>query len=454
MLAATLTASVSAKRHQACAGEAVALENVATRLIRSACGIAAALLGLSFSADGASAQWESTFPLRRGAVDQLGGSSYQDVLTRPRPEYDPIGIHVRSFFVMPSVTSKLLFDDNVFAAGSSKESDWTLQTRPELLVRSDWSNHSLQMQFSAENFTHRTFSEEDHTDYSAAIDGRLDVLRTLNVTGAAAYKHATIERGTDDDLLGDVDQPITFDQVELEGFVNGAFSRLFASVGAKLRASDYNDSLIGGTEFDQDYRDGTVTEGISRLGYQLTPMTGIFVQGTYNVRRFRDSFYDSEGLRAVAGLAFEASRLIRGEVYGGYLQQDFASPMLDDLMTWTYGARLGWQPTPLITVSLEGKREAGQSSFSSGSSVIENDANLRVDYEFRRNVILSGMAGYQVEDYQASRTDTSLRFGGEARYFVNRYFSVGIEGDHTRFESDSVEDYQRNRVGISGRFQY
>lgn len=433
---------------------AKALDNLATRFVWTCgCGVAVIAPFLAVP-DSAMAQSASTFPLRYGAVENLtDDESYDEVLSRPRPDYDAVGIHVRSFFVMPSVTSTVIFDDNVFATGSSTQSDVTLHTNPELFIRSDWPRHSLQTRFTLDDYRHKRFSDEDHTDYSALAEGRLDVLRDINVTGLAAYRHGAVERGTDDSVLR-VDKLIAFDQAQAESFVNAAFGRMFAKVGAKIQTSNYDDTSIAATQFDQDYRDGTVGEAIVRLGYDVTPLTGVFLQGSYNRRRFDNATYDSEGVRAVAGVAFEASRLIKGEAYAGYLQQDYASSGFDDLMTWTVGGRLAWQPSPLMTVSLEGKREADQSSFSNGSSVVDNDATFRVDYEFRRNIILSGLYGLKLEDYQGSRTDTTMTWGGEARYLINRRFSVGIEGTHVRFESDFADDYRRNRIEVSGRFQY
>src|SRR5690606_36209178 len=143
--------------------------------------------------------------------------------------------------------------------------------------------------------------------------------------------------------------------------------------------------------------------------------TGVFVQTSYNVRRFTDSTYDSHGIRAVGGVAFAASRLIQGEASAGLLLQEFHSALLEDLGTWTFGAKLAWQPSPLVTISLEGTREADQSSFGGGSSTVDNDIALRADYELRRNIIVSAMLDYKLEDYQGGRLDTTKRAGGALR---------------------------------------
>lgn len=414
----------------------------------------AALLTASIAGiGGALAQSGVTFPLRRGAVENLSDPSYYEVLKRPRPDYDARGVRMGSFLVFPSVTSTLLFDDNVFATESATESDWLLKTEPELRVRSDWNSHSVDLRLSAENNLHRRFSSEDHTDFLGEFGGRLDILRNMNITGRLSYNQATEERGTFESFTV-FDDPVKYDRLAGEGFFNAAFGRLFASVGARATSTEYDDAFVGLTEFDQDYRDGTVVEVIGRFGYELTNLTGVFVQASHNNREFRDDSYNSSGGRLVGGVAFEASRLVKGEAYAGYLLQDFDSPGFEDIATWTFGANLAWQPSPLLTISLLGKREADTSNFGGGGSVINNDAALRADYEFRPNIILSALGGVELDDYEGARKDLTLKVGGEARYLISRMFSIGLQASHAEFESNAVEDYRRNQIGISGRAQF
>lgn len=372
-------------------------------------------------------------------------------LDRPRPEYDPLGIHVRSFFIMPSVTSRLLFDDNVFASGSSKKSDWTLRTSPRLRIQSDWPNHDLTLQVAAENVAHRRFSGNDHMNISSSLAGGLDVRHNVRVTANLEYRDATLERGIDDTAVAlRLQQPVELQQINVDSRISMTFARLEASLGLSATNTDYEDTA--GSE--GNFNDGTVTEVSSELAYALTPVTQLFARSSYNARRFASSAADSDGFQTVIGLAFESSPLITGQAYAGYQAQNFQSPSLDDVTGWTFGGRLTWAPTPLISVSLDADRNVGQSSFNGGSSVLTTDGLLRVDYEFRRNIILSSFFGYTVYEFNDVRTDTRQRAGAEAHYLINRWLSMGLTATHARFHSDYSESFERDQVGVFGRVQY
>ena len=54
-----------------------------------------------------------------------------------------------------------------------------------------------------------------------------------------------------------------------------------------------------------------------RSGFWLTPQINAFVEGGADLRRYRDSWYDSNAYRVVGGLSSDEIGLFRGEIYGG-----------------------------------------------------------------------------------------------------------------------------------------
>src|SRR5271163_1858458 len=72
-------------------------------------------------------------PLERGA----------SVLDRPRPEYDPLGLRLGSFFLYPKLELGELYSDNVFATQSNKKTDFITVVSPTLDLRSNWSQNAF-----------------------------------------------------------------------------------------------------------------------------------------------------------------------------------------------------------------------------------------------------------------------------------------------------------------------
>lgn len=377
--------------------------------------------------------------------------SLYPVIERPRQDYDAQGVRAGSFIFYPALTAALEYDDNVFAS-SDPEEDWALRLIPELQIESDWARHYTQFNFAAENVSYKNFSSENHTDFHADFLGRADIMRSMNIVSTLRYDRATEERGTANSFLL-YDEPAEYDEVEAGLAVNNRINRIYTSLGFSAEHTDYHDTTLNGVNVDQDYRDVTEYVGRGRLGYELTPMTSVFTQVSVNDQQYADSDLDSSGYRAVAGVAFEASRLVNGEAYAGYLHQDFDSDAYEDIDTWTMGASLYYQPSRLLTLSLFAERETDV-SLGFGSSV-ETEVTLRADYELRRNVILTALAGFENEDFEgSSREDDYLRLGASARYLLNRNFALGLNYRYTDFDSNVVEDYTRNVVSLTGRVQY
>src|SRR5699024_6218829 len=66
----------------------------------------------------------------------------ETVTTRPRPEYDALGVRYEGFYFYPKWTQTEEFDDNIFAEPTAGEADLISIFSPAFQVRSDWNNHA------------------------------------------------------------------------------------------------------------------------------------------------------------------------------------------------------------------------------------------------------------------------------------------------------------------------
>ena len=67
----------------------------------------------------------------------------ETVRNRPRPELDALGLHLGGFYVFPSLTNGISYNDNVFAADNNEEGDFLYTLEPQVAVRSDWNRHAV-----------------------------------------------------------------------------------------------------------------------------------------------------------------------------------------------------------------------------------------------------------------------------------------------------------------------
>src|SRR5574338_1062826 len=79
--------------------------------------------------------------VREGANAQAQ-QQRETVTSRPRPEYDPLGIRGEGFYFYPHYTQTEMFDDNIFAVSGAGKSDLISIFSPAFQVRSDWNQHA------------------------------------------------------------------------------------------------------------------------------------------------------------------------------------------------------------------------------------------------------------------------------------------------------------------------
>jgi hypothetical protein len=107
------------------------------------------------------------------------------VLSRARPDYQPLGIPVDSFVVSPSMSEGLGYDSNVLG-GPGSPGSWTLGTQPSVQVKSDWSQDSVVGVLGLDDTRYLDTPSQSRTDATAAFGGTLAIGRD-ELTMATAY---------------------------------------------------------------------------------------------------------------------------------------------------------------------------------------------------------------------------------------------------------------------------
>jgi len=99
----------------------------------------------------------------------------QTVMTRARPDYDPVGVPVRSFRLYPELAVSAAYDSNIFATRDNEVDDHGYIVAPTLLLQSDWTRHNLETGASLQSVYYSDYSEQDFTDYDIWAAGGLEV---------------------------------------------------------------------------------------------------------------------------------------------------------------------------------------------------------------------------------------------------------------------------------------
>ena len=401
------------------------------------------------------------------AAQDTGESAFRrdrnvSVQTRPRPEYEARGIRRGAFVWRPALRTSLAYSDNVFAAETDEASDGILVVQPELRVLSDWRAHEVQ---AFARLLHEEFfdnSGESTTGYATGASGRLDASRAVQLRASATHQRG-FERRSAVGASRVSQKPIAFDRSELSLGATREVGRVRLAVDGTLSDSDFDDARgEEGARIDQDFRDQRALGIVGRADYAVTPDTALFAQLGYadvshdqtplgGVSRDRDTW------TARIGADFELSALLRGQLAAGYFNTAYTAGAFADVDGFGFDGALEWFATPLITVSATAERGTRSSELLLSPSTTLTRVGARVDYEYRRNIILSAGLDAADDAYDfIDRDDTRRDAFVSGLLLMNP--KLGLEAQLSRRSLDSdgalaQGDFSETRILLGLRWQ-
>jgi hypothetical protein len=180
------------------------------------------------------------------------------VLDRPRPDYQPLGLHYDGFTISPSLTVSPELDDNILASDSGKEGDLVTAVAPRVDARSNWSRDQVDVYASLASDNYAKHSSESTTDYQLGGAGRLDILTQDNISANFSYGHNTESR-TDENTVSYTSVPVQYDLIT--GGVSGSqtLNRLRFSETFNFQRDTYqNTTDTSGSAVSLAYQNSTV----------------------------------------------------------------------------------------------------------------------------------------------------------------------------------------------------
>ena len=387
------------------------------------------------------------------------------VQERPRPDYDPLGIRAGSFLIYPSLTVSGQYDSNAFTTKDNEELDVTLITSPQIEINSNWNRHALNFAVGATGAANKEYSENDYLDAFAEASGRLDVRRDDILTGKLRFDRSHDDRDDADNDTGDDNRGnlVRYYSGLVDGQYRHNFARFFTVLGAGIKRLEYEN--IGDRQYDR--RNRTEYGGRARLGYQLSPRIGPFVQGNVSYRDYDDDQIingeladrSNTGYRASVGTTVDITSILFGEMSFGYEARNYEFDQLKDSSGFGANGALTWNVTPLTTVILDASSGADETTVTfegdTAEANLQNQVGLDVTHELLRNLLLNANVRYTRDDYEGtSRTDNTYDLGAGVTYLINRNLSVNATYRFTTRDSDDTElEFDRNLVlvGITAR---
>lgn len=391
----------------------------------------------------------------------------ESVRERPQPGYEPIGLPLGAFRGYATVPIGVTLTDNVFATPNGEE-DVIFSLRPRLEVRSQWSQHMLNFIADVEHLTFDEFSSEDRTNVTLTGLGRVDIQRGFyagfNVSSAWMEEPRTDASAPTNSL-----EPISYENNRIGADLSKEFNRLRLSGAVNGYTYDFDNALAsdGVTVIRQDDRDHDGLSITGRADYAVSPSTAIFATVGASERRYDLQptstpavlfSRDSDGQTYMVGADFDISNLVRGEVSVGYLSEDFEDAAFGDIDGVATTARIEWFPTPLATFEFSAQRAVTETGIVGAAGALTTTLGARVDYEVRRNIIVTGQLSHREDELEGiARDDTGLAAGLDVMYLINRHLGASVFFQHAQRDSSGAQaglEFEQESVGVNLVLRY
>ncbi len=415
----------------------------------------AALLLAGVSIDDAAAQPADPFAWPRANPEG------QSVRNRPRPELDPLGVRVGTFRFYPSLDVEAHYEDNVFRSASNERGDFSALIRPRFRLESDWPVHALALEAEASARQYADETSENRETFKVGASGRLDLIRDASLTGRASYARDHESRVSPDS--GRPEKPVRYDlaAADVRGDVRLGLFNLRAEAGADR--FNYEDARQTGTGvvINHDDRDRTVGRAALRGGYEPVRGTEVYLRvegiGSDYDDKVDDGGFDrdSAGADVRVGAAFSGDGVTAGEVYvgfrGQYYQDDGPNRLnRDEVEALILGGRFTSNVTTLTTIYGAADRGVFESTLAGSPGGVATRAEVGVDHELLRNLLLNASIGGRVFEFEGiDRDDYGLLFRFGAEYLMNRNLSLVGAFEHETYRSSGARqgiDNTSNRV--------
>ncbi len=399
---------------------------------------------------------------------------------RPRPDYDRLGMREGAFLLFPTIDLSETYDSNILASQTGTIDDFYTTLSPALTIQSDWARHALALTANGQFKWYTSHDTENVDNGSILAQGRYDIETGSYIAANAGYALQHEDRSSPTGTFG-INNLLPKAPIEYStttgylGYVRDE-GRIGVHADTTITSYSYpNTTTASGTIIPEVDRNRMEYVGSLRLSYEIVPTLPYqaFVRVIGNERQYNSvdlaqlaatgvsARRNSHGWEVDAGTAVQITRLVTGEIYAGYLEQDYQASSIFPMSSGpAFGGNLVWNITPLTALKGQFSQSVAETTLVGASSSSETNVQLSVEHEMLRNLLLLGSVAYIRDDYSqaagtASRLDNTYAGSVGARYFLTRTWRLRADVAYSD-RSSNVTNGGYNRliatVGVQAGF--
>ncbi len=382
------------------------------------------------------------------------GPKNDDDSGRMHDSYEPKGIEVGSFLLLPKMELDTSFNSNVYAQKSNPKSDFLMVARPEIKLRSRFAEHMLNLSAMVEKYRYRRLQSDNRLEAQADVDGRYDIGASTEANGYMQVYSRHEDRGSPDDAGGE--KPTPTKGLVLRSNVKHQAGRYTFLAGVDADRRTFEDvRTSAGTLMPNTDRDRWEVTGRLRGSYELFPGYAAVTEVSANTRKYDTRLdrngleRDSHGYRVEGGIGVDLSQLLRGDFLVGYFSQNYSDARLKDPSGLSVRATFNWTPDKLLIIVPSLERTVQETVTTGASAIVNTSASVMARYEMRRNLLLTGMLSATRAQMEGISGQDYWQYEGRGRatYAFNPQLFVAGELGYKRKNSElSTASYQQSLI--------
>ena len=380
----------------------------------------------------------------------------QSPLNLPREGLDYSGISVGGVTVLPQVTFRTEYDNNLFATSTNPVDDARFELTPALALRKQAGALNLRMDNYANFRWHAHNPREDSTAFGSALRASTGGNSANTFAMRLSFDRAIESRGDPEQTAGPTDPPRRIDLYGGDLSYRHRFGNFSAELSGAADWANYNDPL------DQD-RDMATYRGALRLAYRTPSSLEGFVEGYVNRRDFRLATdfsginRDTTTIGANVGVQRDIGQRLRGRIGMGIFRANPDSPALQSFSGLGVSGDLTWTPRVRTQVNLRLSRGDVATVRAGATGRIDTSVRIGVDQEIRHNLLGRLSVGYSDRQYRGSVRGHLKTFDArvELEYLMGRKVSLFSAGTFTNREARIAFDrFEKTVASLGIRYKF
>lgn len=369
------------------------------------------------------------------------------VLSRLRPDYQSPGVRLGSVMVRPSLVESGGYESNVLGSARARGSA-LVETTARVEANSDVSRLDVNGAIDVDDVRYLDLGRQSYTNWSARLNGSYEVGRDL---ASVRFEHLDLTQTARDlDVPQVLERPLAWRTDSLQASYRANFNRLSVTPSLQVARYAYDSGIAGGAVYPQDYRNRVLVTPVLSFGYEFAPRRSLVVvvrnTSAYYARGTgvlpRRNYNDTTLL---AGLDYDLTGRLRLRALLGYETRFFQASAYRSIQAPVAELSLIWTPTGLTSVTASVARQIQDASADTTAGVTQTSARLRLDHEYRRNVLLSANAGMADNAYRGG-DQVLYTAGAGVTYLANR--TLGVSGTYDFLVRQKSGNTQLNAAGL------